>query len=348
MFLIQLKQRIMDALIQDSITKARADAKSTVAWKHDAPFHQSYHRFQDDRWTATEPKAKTNEQSQCLSNIVLYSWNIDFMLPYADSRMRLALRHLESLVNAQPNTTATIIYLQECLVSDLQLLASSPWIRQTFHLTDLSSANWTSGYYGTVTLIDRRLSISSCFRIHYAQTRMERDAFFTDIQLNAKTLRFCNSHLESLALDPPLRPAQVAVAAEFLKSPDVFGSAMAGDFNAIQPFDRTLHAENGLKDAYLELGGKEDDDAGFTWGQQAATKLREMFGCSRMDKVFFTGGLKLVSFERFGAGIELEDGGERESVVGLGFERAWITDHLGVVARFEVEDGEGKDGREKR
>jgi len=111
---------------------------------------------------------------------------------------------------------------------------------------------------------------------------------------------------------------------------------MAGDFNAIQDLDRCLHFNNGLKDAYLELGGEEDSEEGYTWGQQAATSKREQFGCSRMDKVFFCGGLQLRGFERFGAGVELGDTKEREETVRLGFERPWITDHLGVVARFEV------------
>ena len=64
--------------------------------------------------------------------------------------------------------------------------------------------------------------------------------------------------------------------------------------------------------------------------------MRERFGTSRMYKVFFCGGLQCLKFERFGANIEVEDARERKDIAALGFDRPWITDHLGVVAVFEV------------
>lgn len=119
---------------------------------------------------------------------------------------------------------------------------------------------------------------------------------------------------------------------------------VAGDFNAIQPFDRTLHVDdnNDLKDAFLELGGKEDTEEGYTWGQQAATKLRTQFGCSRMDKVYFCGRVKLLSFERFGQDVLVEGQEEGKKIVELGFEKPWVTDHLGVTAELEVLRSLGK------
>ncbi|KAI2612175.1 uncharacterized protein GGS25DRAFT_517868 [Hypoxylon fragiforme] len=104
----------------------------------------------------------------------------------------------------------------------------------------------------------------------------------------------------------------------------------------------------------LSLGGEEDSEEGHTWGQQAATSLRERFGCSRMDKVFFTPGkgLRLRRFGRFGGDVVLGgDGGggdgdgdgdgdgegeKADQIVRLGFEKPWVTDHLGVVAEVEV------------
>ncbi|KAF2683134.1 hypothetical protein K458DRAFT_390406 [Lentithecium fluviatile CBS 122367] len=52
----------------------------------------------------------------------------------------------------------------------------------------------------------------------------------------------------------------------FLHSPSVAAGLIAGDFNAIQPFDRTLHFNYDLKDTYLKLGGEEDSHEGYTWG----------------------------------------------------------------------------------
>lgn len=127
---------------------------------------------------------------------------------------------------------------------------------------------------------------------------------------------------------------------EYMRDAGVDAALLAGDLNAIQPFDRSLHSDNGLRDAFLELGGGEDDADGHTWGQQAATFQRERFGTSRMDKVFFCGDVDLLSFERFGAGVLVEDPVEREELVRLGFEEPWITDHLGVKAVVRIPGNE--------
>lgn len=175
---------------------------------------------------------------------------------------------------------------------------------------------------------------------------MERDALFVDVVMKDKNvLRLCNTHLESLALTPAVRPIQVNVAAKFMHEPGISASILAGDFNAIQPFDRTLHTDNNLKDAYLELGGEEDVDTGYTWGQQAQTNLRQMFGCSRMDKVFFCGGIEVLNLERFGIDVEVASDEDKAALMKEGLEKGWVTDHLGVKAEFKmVEVNGGKGG----
>jgi tyrosyl-DNA phosphodiesterase 2 len=183
---------------------------------------------------------------------------------------------------------------------------------------------------------------------------MDRDGLFVDIALanapgerprGGPVLRLCNTHLESLVADPPVRPIQMAAAAEYLGAQDdaatkyfhiqkkVACALLAGDLNAIQPFDRTLHLDNGLSDAYLELGGQEDSDEGYTWGPQAQRWSRERFGCSRMDKILFK-GLQPLSFERLAVGVKVADDllEEVEKVVEGGF----VTDHYGVVGDFEL------------
>lgn len=167
---------------------------------------------------------------------------------------------------------------------------------------------------------------------------MERDGLFVDIDVGTeKPIRLCNTHLESLALEPPYRPLQLELCSRYLHDSCVSAGILAGDLNAIQDFDKHLHSDNNLKDAYLELGGREDDaEAGHTWGQQAATTQRERFGTSRMDKVFYHGGVQCVSFERFGMDVLVEDEEERQQIVQLGFDKPWITDHLGIKAVFAV------------
>lgn len=169
---------------------------------------------------------------------------------------------------------------------------------------------------------------------------MDRDALFIDLSLGAdgKLIRLCNTHLESMALEPPFRPLQMQLVARHLHDQSVHAALVAGDFNAIQPADRTLHVDdgNGLQDAFLQLGGKEDTDEGFTWGQQAATRFREQFGCSRMDKVFYCGSFRPLKFERFGQDVLVDEEEESKKIVELGFDKPWVTDHLGVRAEMEI------------
>lgn len=343
----------MEAIVAQAIKDTGALRKSSVPWNLDEPYPQAYHAFDPatSSWTPKSPSltasASTVADGNRITNIALYTWNIDFMLPFPEARMRPALSHLGSLTKPNPPTTASVIFLQECIPSDLVTIAATPWVRERYCLTDLDSTNWATTHYGTVTLVDARLPITAAFRVHYSQTRMDRDAFFVDVSLgldngsnksnnNRNTIRLCNSHLESLAFDPPFRPPQMQLIARYLHEEHVYAALAAGDFNAIQPFDRTLHGDNDLRDAYLELGGQEDDDKGFTWGQQAATKLREQFGCSRMDKVYFCGGVKLVKFERFGEDVLAEGEDQGKQIVALGFEKPWVTDHLGVMAEVQV------------
>ncbi|KAH7007600.1 Endonuclease/exonuclease/phosphatase [Ilyonectria destructans] len=329
-------EALMGQAMKDSVTLQ----KTSVPWNDDEPHPQSWYTF-DSATSSWVSKTLADDKPQTadidgFNTIALYSWNIDFMLPFTEARMKPALAHLGSLIASSPPNTALVIFLQECTPSDLATIASTPWVRERFHLSDLDATNWATDLYGTVTLIDSRLPITAAFRVHYSKTRMDRDAFFVDVSLEGKPVRLCNTHLESMALNPPFRPPQMQLVAEYLREDKVHAALAAGDFNAIQPFDRTLHTDNGLKDAFLELGGKEDSEEGYTWGQQAATKLREKFGCSRMDKVYFCGGAEVVKFERFGADVLMEGEEESSQIVALGFEKAWVTDHLGIKAEVKI------------
>ncbi|KAI2639566.1 Endonuclease/exonuclease/phosphatase [Hypomontagnella submonticulosa] len=337
----------MEAIIK-RVIKENQELQGTRApppWTPDQPHPQSFYTYDKAKqvWQAAQCKSPQEARGPSgINRLALFSWNIDFMLPYAKERMDAGLAYLDGLTSKLPPTTAAVIYLQECKDGDLRTIGEAAWVREKFNITDIDGSNW-AGSYGTTTLVDRRLDVTACFRVHYAKTIMERDAFFVDVALGndadgkPKTIRLCNSHLESLAYEPPCRPPQMKLIASFMKAEGVDGALAAGDFNAIQPFDRHLHSDNGLKDAYLELGGAEDSDDGYTWGQQAATSLRERFGCSRMDKVYFTGCVKLHRFERFGADVQLSDPAQREHILDLGFEKPWITDHMGVMAEVEIE-----------
>lgn len=255
--------------------------------------------------------------------------------------MAAALRYLDQLTKEAPPGLPTILFLQEMTQNDLELIQAAPWVQAQYSLTDIDTSNWQSDWYGTTTLIDRRLAVQSVYRVFY-RTNMQRDGLFVDLTLAASgtegqetTIRLCNTHLESLIADPPLRPAQIELVAKHLQDPAVHAGLVAGDFNAIEPFDRRLHIDNGLQDAYLELDGQEDSDEGYTWGQQVHAMSRARFGCSRMDKVCFCGGMRVESLERIGVDVKVEESKRARM-------RSWgalefVTDHYGLMADFTIE-----------
>lgn len=56
-----------------------------------------------------------------------------------------------------------------------------------------------------------------------------------------------------------------------------------------------------------------------------------------MDKVFFCGeGIQLQSFGRFGADVVLDNKKQADQPLAFGFEKPWITDHLGVRVIFNL------------
>ncbi|KAM7208683.1 putative RING finger protein C2F3.16 [Naviculisporaceae sp. PSN 640] len=105
---------------------------------------------------------------------------------------------------------------------------------------------------------DFYMDIKQVFRVHYEDTAEGRDALFVDMKLPwDKTLRLCSTHLESRA-NPSSRPAQLACAAKYMHEADA--SILAGNLSATEIFDQTLHIDNKLKDAYLDVGRQEGDE----------------------------------------------------------------------------------------
>ncbi|KIW20176.1 hypothetical protein PV08_00751 [Exophiala spinifera] len=328
----------MDPKLKRMIELIESKKKPSHPWKREERHSQPYYTFSPSTssWDAVTPAPSRPSDSPSTPNtFTLVSWNIDFMLPYPDERMAAALNHLQSLTTQTSNPT--VILLQEMLESDLSLIQAQAWVRSGYHMTDVANTHWESGHYGTVILSPKALPVTAVFRVHYEATAMERDGLFVDLDIQGRTVRICNTHLESLVADPPKRPLQVATAARHMHDPGVAASVLAGDLNAIQPFDKTLHSDNDLQDAYLALGGQEDSDDGYTWGQQAPTKLRNMFGCSRMDKVYFCGAVECTRFERVGAGVTADEQHVRDGLVQEeDMDQGWVTDHLGVLADFTV------------
>lgn len=299
------------------------------------PRSQPFYHHNGSSWLPSQPKPPSSIPSAKTQNLRLISWNIDMLIGFAEDRMSAALEHLSTLISSTDESVPVLIFLQEMSKSDMQQICAAPWIQRRFYMTDVDPGNWPSPSYGTTTLVDRRLVPTRVFRVRWI-SKFDRDGLFVDVKLAGAdgVLRLCNTHLESLVADPPVRPLQISAAAPYLKENGVEAGLLAGDLNAIQPFDRTLHVENGLKDVYLELGGEEDSDQGYTWGYQVPAALRERFGCSRMDKILFAGAVVPRRFERIGVGVKVAEE-QRQAMRDAG-EEEWVTDHYGVMADFEL------------
>lgn len=248
------------------------------------------------------------------------------------------------------------------IADDLRQIAAAEWVQQRFDVSDLSTKHWRCGYNG-VTLVDRRLAIVEVARLSFV-SEYQREALMVDIVVKKPSeasrqepetengnadkksvVRICNVHLDSMAGNPPMRPVQWKACMKYMqdKSDGVVAGIVAGDCNTNRIYDLTLPQENGFKDAYLELGGSEDDPKGLTWGPQSR---QTMFPHRRMDKVCFWqdeldgegAPLQLKSLERIGVGVEVEDAVVVEQLAEAGC-FGFVTDHYGLMADFKVNDG---------
>ena len=321
-------------------SQTMTDTKGSPDPRH-APHQQPWYYHNGTSWGARSESQMAaiplaNDQSKP-TRLRLITWNIDVLQPGDEIRMASGITYLSHLLSPSSPAIPSIICLQEMCTSDLDALKRTKWIQEKFFITDIDNSHWNEPYYGTTTLIDRRLAISTVFRTHY-QSRYGRDGLFVDIgsgRENAKVLRICNTHLESLVSDPPLRPAQVALAAQHLHADEVHAGVLTGDLNAIQPFDKTLHSEHGLGDAFLALGGAEGQEEGFTWGYQSSRELMRRYGPCRMDKVLFCGNVAVEGLERIGIGARVEEG-KREELRELTRGLDWITDHYGLSVYLNI------------
>lgn len=322
-----------------------------------------------------DEKPGTDEKAPGITNLRILTWNIDFMAPFPQARMSSALAYLQTLVDGIPTSTAVVICLQELrqdmpisldrldrtfdpqVADDLRQIAAAPWVQERFAVSDLAADHWRCGY-NCVTLVDRRLGVVGVSRLPFV-SEYRREALLVDIAVVApppsggggggrpgSVLRVCNVHLDSMAGKPPMRPIQWKGCAKYLQrgSDGVAGGILAGDCNANQDYDLTLAEENGFRDAYLEMGGKDGDPEGHTWGPQSRGSR---FPHKRMDKVCFcqpagSGGdeqlLNLKSLEKIGIGVKVGD----ESVGAKLAEEGWldfVTDHYGLMADFEIGKG---------
>lgn len=343
----QVKMRSTPSAIMQAAMSS-GPAKQLDAANYEPRKQDHWHTATNGTWqSSSSSQMRPSAEAEIPINpktVRLISWNIDVLIGFGEERMHAALLYLDEVVASTPSETPVVVFLQEMGQSDLEQIRDTDWIKKRFNTTDIDHRKWLSPRYGTTALVDRRLTIKNVFRVPWI-SKFGRDGLFLDVTLqntqspheDTKVLRLCNTHLESLVADPPVRPLQLAAASQYLKKVEVAASLLAGDLNAIQPFDRTLHTENELRDAYLELGGQEHSDDGYTWGYQVPQWMRDKFGCSRMDKILLRGAIQPRSFERIGMGVKVAEDVRQE--VEKEVEGGWVTDHYGVMGDFKLTDG---------
>lgn len=313
---------------------------------------QSYYEHCGGHWTAVK---SCNKSPSNLTSVRVMTWNIDFMVAQSHAiRMKSALAYLARLRDSFEADDAgsdchkpLIICLQEMTSQTLEVIMQTRWVQEHFFLTDIDTTKWQSRY-GTLTLADRRLTVTEVYRSLFT-TSMGRDGLFINVNYSANDhsntarLRLCNVHLESGSSrgeDPPLRASQLKAVSEVLHQEAVSAGITLGDFNPVDKYDEHLPSVNRLEDAYLWLdkddgGGYDSDDEGHTWGHQPLNPKARRYPPKRMDKVLYCGAIRPTRFQRVGVGARVEDE-HGKATTGM---YDWITDHYGLCCEFELLEG---------
>ena len=313
-----------------------ADYEDPVIPSRHFPLKVYYYRHGKGEWKHV-PSSKANEQTYHPSSIKVVTWNVDFQNPQAKARLFAALRYLEVHVFKCPSGEAPepcIIMLQEVHRDALPHLLEYEWVRNQFVVTPISHTRWPNeGYYGNVTLVSKSLVVVNACILHFGHSSQSRTGVMVDTKLNTPataaesrevTMRFINTHLESLPDGETYRLIQLSMLASYLKKKnEVHGGVIAGDMNAIGPLDVSLPADEGLKDAWKK---QENDESGFTWGYQGGGD----FPRARLDKVLYLPRRSYRVDEPSRIGIDL-----RAEYV-EGGEDIWVSDHYGLVATVRV------------
>jgi tyrosyl-DNA phosphodiesterase 2 len=313
---------------------------SILSWWQDTPLpagtpatFQSWNEFDEgsNQWRVVDatreiPLDDRDKQGATDRPYTLVTWNVDYSSPLPGQRLSAILSRILSLSPA-----VDIIFLQEVPRESFLFLLNEPEIRHGWSLSD-ADADFPAGQaFTTVTLLSkaRFQKPGPVWRVKYP-SRFERDALCCDVFTpsisdkpgEATRIRLVNVHLDSLPIQPSLRPKQLSITAGLLRSA---GRGMvAGDFNPVLPADDTLVQDNGLVDPWVEL---HPSDPGFTWGVDG----KEPFPPNRMDRIAVV-GLRVQEVEVLSPGSIIKG----DHVGELGDKVVAWSDHSGPRCSFKL------------
>lgn len=323
------------------------------------PVFQHWHIFDKStcKWTVVQPShlnaqsiGETSAPISQTPNLQLLTWNIDAFGDRHEARMEGIISKLQQIL--ADDNGPDIVLFQEVSRKALTYLLQNAWAREFWISSEADETHWADVPFATMTLLSRSLfgglfdtpgsnikyasqpvsngsfSLGSVWRVKYP-SRFNRDALCCDIFWNRTTrIRLVNVHFDSLPIQPNLRPRQVAIAADLLRTAGVGRGVIAGDWNTVTEEDMALAQRNSLIDAWEYLRPGED---GFTWGLDGKG---EPFPPGRLDRVAVLGimlvDIKVVHPETIMTAIDSR--GERTA----GDNREGIpwSDHSGLVCNF--------------
>jgi tyrosyl-DNA phosphodiesterase 2 len=297
--------------------------------------------------TASIPKPSTPcpaDRRTVGKQLSLTSWNVHASPFKRVERFQLILDRILG------PKSSDIIFLQEVASDVRQSVLDDPRVRSRFLTSDAEDDTAFEGVpFATMMLLSNecfatpllaekndgsdgkgegegegkrgsKMMLHSAFRMTLP-SRYERDALcvnFHDPATPGNVLRLLNVHLESL--DAYFRRAfQVHLLNGLLREGGCSGGVVAGDFNAIDPDDRTLVEKHGLVDAWVKLSEQTTGLDGATWG--VGVELEHGLKPGRLDKVVML-GLEPVDIEVLQPG-RIDDG------------TLW-SDHCGLHCTFTV------------
>ena len=299
------------------------------------PNFQKWHGFDQDQWIsfASDEATQLGIKHQWAGSFRLVSWNVNAGAPLPKSRMSALLRAIET-------TGATdVVFLQEVSREGLTALLEDSWIQQNWYISDVDASAFGNQKFISITLVSKSwvvtdgIQLGAIWRVALP-SRFGRDALCCDLILNSSSkqtsgkeptrVRLINVHLDSLPINPSMRPRQVSICASYLRAAG--RGVIAGDFNCILPEDDDLVSNNDLVDAWEVL---HPNDSGHTWGMYG----EQSFPPNRLDKVALfnlnPSAMRILqtSEVRSCGGETSADGAESGS-------NAHFSDHLGLWCKI--------------
>ncbi|KAG9187212.1 tyrosyl-DNA phosphodiesterase 2 [Alternaria panax] len=253
--------------------------------------------------------------------------NADASLP--NSRISALLQVI------QTTAAADILFLQEVSREALTALLEESWIQQNWYASDIDASAFGNQNFISITLVSKfwlannGILLGAIWRVSIS-SRFGRDALCCDVILNSSSkhtsgrsplpIRLINVHLDSLPINPSLRPHQLPIGASYLSAAGC--GVVAGDFNPVLPEDDDLVRTNNLVNTWAHL---HPNEPGHTWGVYG----EQSFPPNRLDKV------ALFNLTPSGMGIvqtrELGHCGEKTLIdITESGSKAHFSDHLGL------------------